>query len=355
MYIKSINLLNFRNYDNLELNFNNKINIIYGDNATGKTNILESIYISCITKSYRAYKDIEYIKFNKNLTKIKAFFDKTDVEFSLTIENEKNILEDNIKVSKYSEFIGKNLVVIFSPENMNIVIGAPQKRRKFIDIIISQISKQYIIKLQEYNKLITIKNNLLKEKNIDYIYLDILNEKISENIEYICSQRKKYLEELQKYSEDIHKKMTNKKETLKIIYESDFKNKNKKEIFDILKENINSDIYKKTSTKGINKDDILIFINEKDVSKFGSQGQKRTCLLSIKFAEAKLLKEEKNEEPIILLDDVFSELDNKRINDLLQFITDNQVFITTTNIDNINSIENIKIFNVLKNGFVKEN
>ena len=353
MYIKSIKLLNFRNYDNLKLNFNNKINIIYGDNATGKTNILESIYISCLTKSYRVYKDIEYIKFGENFTKIKTFFDKINVEFTLTKENEKNILEDDIKIKKYSDFIGKNPVVIFSPENMDIIKGSPQKRRKFIDILISQISKNYFIKLQEYNKIINIKNKIIKSENIDFVYLDIINEKISEYIEYIVFERNKYINILKEKAISIHKKMTNGKEIIDILYDTEFIGKNKEEIFKILKNCIDYDIIKKTSTKGINRDDLLIFIDGKEVNKYGSQGQNRTSLLTLKFAEVEIIREEKQEEPIILLDDVFSELDNKRINYLLQFINESQVFITTTDISNIIKNKDMKIFKLEKKGFVK--
>lgn len=353
MYIKNIELINFRTYNNLKLEFSDKLNILYGDNAVGKTNILEAIYILCITKSYRTIKDIEVIKFNKEFTKILANFNSSSVNLYINKENEKKIYENNIKITKYSEFIGKNMIVIFSPDNMDIIKGFPQKRRKFIDILISQISKNYFIKLQEYNKIINIKNRLLKEINIDYIYLEILNEKLSEYIKYISSKRDKYIKILEKKAKSIHKKITNNLEDIKINYESEFKNKNKNEILEALKESINYDIIKKTSNKGLNKDDILIYINDKEVNKYCSQGQNRTSLLSLIFAEAEILKEEKDDFPIILLDDVFSELDNKRIKYLLNFLNNYQTFITTTDIKNVEKNKNMKIFKIKKDGFVK--
>lgn len=353
MYIKNIKLINFRTYENIKIEFNEKLNILYGDNAVGKTNILESIYISCITKSYRTIKDIECINFNKEFTNIVSEFNNRTVKIDIKQNNEKNIYENDIKIKKYSDFIGKNTIVVFSPDSMNIIKGSPQKRRKFIDILISQLSKVYFINLQEYNKLVNIKNKLLKEQDIDYIYLDILNEKLSEKIKYISNQREKYIKILNEKAENIHKKMTNNTEIIKIIYESEFKDKTKEEILKILKESINYDIIKKTSNKGITRDDILIYIDEKEVSKYGSQGQSRTSLLSLEFAEAEILKEDKQDTPIILLDDVFSELDNDRINYLLQFINDSQVFITTTDINNIKKSENMKIFKIEKKGFVK--
>lgn len=356
MYLKTLKLTNFRNYNNLKLNFGKNINIIYGNNAVGKTNILEAIYISCITKSPRVVKDIEIIKFNKEYTQIISNFEKTEINFVLTDKNEKILKENDIIIKRLGDFIGKNLVVFFSPENMNIVKGSPQKRRKFIDITISQISKKYLITLQEYNKYLQIKNNLFKKniKEKDDIYLDIIDEKLAENIEYIVKKRVFYINNLNLKSKKIHLEMTNGLENIDLKYVSDFENKNQKQIIKMLKSIREYDFNKKTSSKGINHDNILIYINEEEVSKYGSQGQNRTSLLTLKFAEFELLKEEKENSPIILLDDVFSELDNDRINYLLSFIKNNQVFITTTQIDNIKNLSNTKIFKVMEDGLVIE-
>ena len=184
MYLKKIKLTNFRTYENLELEFENNINVFVGDNALGKTNILESIYLSSITKSYRTIKDIECISFNKDFFRIiNEYIDsksrKIEVEIYLDNETKKQIKENIIKINKYSDFIGRIPIVLFSPDNMNIIKGSPKERRKFLDILIGQVSKKYIIYLQEYNKLINLKNNLLKKDNIDINYLDVLDEKMS--------------------------------------------------------------------------------------------------------------------------------------------------------------------------------
>ena len=360
MRLKSLKLVNFRTYENLELEFDKNINVFYGDNAEGKTNILESIYISGITKSYRTSKDEECILFEKDFSRINNEYvndinQKINVEVFLDKEK-KQIKENDIKVQKYSDFIGEIPIVTFSPDNMNIVKGSPKERRRFLDILISQLSKKYVICLQEYNKLIALKNNLLKkDKNlVDINYLNILDEKISEKIECITSYRQKYVKKVDKIAKEIQEKLSNKEENIEIRYESDFKNKNIEEIKKIIFENRELDFLRKTSTKGIGHDDIIILVNEKEVLKYGSQGQKRTALLSMKLAEFEILKKEKEEVPIILLDDVFSELDINRINFLLKYIEKYQVFITTTEINSINEIDDKTIFKVIKGRVEKE-
>ena len=354
MYIEKLKLTNFRSYDELELELSKNINVFVGNNAEGKTNILESIYLSCITKSYRTVKDIECIKFDKDFFRINhKFVDENkniEVDVYLDKSNKKQIKENEIKIKKYSDFIGTIPIVIFSPDNMDIVKGSPKNRRKFLDILISQLSKKYVVYLQEYNKLLSIKNNLLKmnKENIDFTYLDIIDENLAEKIEYIISNRKNYVDSVEKEAQKIQQELSNNTEEIKLKYISDFFNKNKEEILNILKQTRETDIFKKTSTKGIGHDDILVLVNEKEVSKYGSQGQNRTALLSMKLAEFEILKNEKEKTPIILLDDVFSELDINRINYLIEYISNYQVFITTTEIESIDNIENKTIFKVQK-------
>lgn len=360
MYLKKLKLENFRTYENLELKFENNINVFFGENAEGKTNILESIYISSITKSYRTNKDIECIKFKKDFLRLNHSYigskeKNIDIEVYIDNNSKKQIKEDNIKIGKYSDFLGKIPIIMFSPDNINIVKGSPKERRKFLDILISQISKKYVICLQEYNKLINLKNSLLKNdrNNIDINYLEILDEKLSEKIEYIASMRNEYLNRIENKAVDIQKELSNNEEKLKLKYESEFINKDKKQIKEILYLSRENDIYRKTSNKGIGHDDIIIFVNDKEVYKYGSQGQKRTSLLSLKLAEFEILKNEKDETPIILLDDVFSELDINRINFLMKYISNYQVFITTTEIDSIKNIKNKSLFKV-KKGIVEK-
>jgi len=360
MYLQKLKLDSFRNYENLELEFNNNVNVFVGNNAHGKTNILESIYISSITKSYRTVKDIECISFNKEYFRNEHIYidendNKIEVEVYLDNNGVKQIKENGLKVNKYSDFIGKIPLVVFSPDNMNIVKGSPANRRKFLDILISQISKKYVICLQEYNKLIKLKNNILKlEKDkIDINYLDILDEKIAEKIEYISTKRSEFVDKVENEGKKIQEELSKETECLKLEYISDFKDKNKEEILNILLKSRENDIFRKTSNKSIAHDDFLILVNDNEVAKYGSQGQNRTALLSLKLAEFEILKEVKETVPIILLDDVFSELDKGRINYLIEYLKDYQVFITTTEIDSIESIDDKTIFKV-QNGTVEK-
>ena len=360
MYLKKLQLTNFRNYENLELEFGKNVNVFVGNNAHGKTNILESIYLSSITKSYRTNKDIECIKFEKEFFRTEhSYLDENEnnieVEVYLDLNNKKQIKENGIKINKYTDFIGKIPIIVFSPDNMDIVKGAPKNRRKFLDILISQISRKYVICLQEYNKLLQLKNNILKQDKsyADFTYLDILDEKLAEKIELIVSFRQKYVDNVENYAVKIQKCLSEEGEVLKLKYTSDFLYKNKDEIKKILLQSRENDFFRKTSNKGIGHDDILVLVNDKEVATFGSQGQNRTALLSMKLAEFEILKEEKQNVPIILLDDVFSELDRKRINFLIDYVCKYQVFITTTEIDSIDNVENKEIFKI-QNGTVEK-
>lgn len=357
MYIKNIKLKSFRSYSDLDIELTPNINIFYGNNGVGKTNILESIYISAITKSYRTYKDIEIINFNEDYSQIIVdYVDKIDnnlkennIKIYIDRNNIKKIKENEVEIKKYSEYIGKYNIVIFSPESMDIIKGAPKNRRKFLDLLISQISKKYLITLQEYNKIVILKNNILKnnKNEVDLIFLDVLDEKISGFIEYLSFERKNMLEKILNKSINIQYQLTNEKEKIEIKYISDFENLNQIEILEVLKNNRNFDFIRKTSTKGIQKDDFEIYINDININKYGSQGQNRTVLITLKLSEIEILKEAKNTNPILLLDDVFSELDNSRINYLLDYIRDYQVIITTTDVDIIDKKENMTFFEII--------
>lgn len=351
MYLKNIHLENFRNYNNQNIDLINGINFFIGDNAQGKTNIIEAIYICALGKSYRTIKDNEIINFNSNYSKINLNYNKKNVENNINFyidNNSKKIIKKNeIKINKLSDHIGEILFVIFSPDSLDIVKGSPQKRRQFIDIICSQISKKYLINLQEYNKCLKIKNNILKNENIDIEYLKIINEKMSSYIFDIVNIRKNIIEKLLEKSIIIHNEITDYKENINLNYLTDFLGKTKEEIYNYLNSYINIEIMRKASIKGIQRDDILIKINNFEVNKFGSQGQNRTALLTLKLANFELLKEIKEDEPILLLDDIMSELDNNRINYLLKYIEKYQSIITTTDYNFNNNISNLKIYKVL--------
>ena len=350
MYLSKLKLENFRNYENQELNLINGINLFLGDNAQGKTNIIEAIYICAFGKSYRTLKDNELIMFGKEYCRINLDYIKNDNNFNtsffIDILNRKQIKNNEIKIKKIADYVGEIPIVIFSPESLDVVKGAPSKRRNFIDMICCQLSKSYIIYHQEYMKCLKIKNSILKDDYIDENYIEVLHEKMSKYIKNIVEYRKKIVELLNKYSKTIQKKLTDEKEEIEILYNTDFLNMDEKEIKKYLDEHLYIDKLRKSSIKGIQRDDLEIYINQKEVSKFGSQGQKRTALLTLKLANFELLKELKEETPILLLDDIMSELDSKRINFLLRYIENYQSIITTTEDTFVKDISNIKIYKV---------
>ena len=351
MYIKNIKLEKYRNYENQEINLINGINLFVGDNAHGKTNIIESVYVCAFGKSYRTTKDNELIKIGNEYTKIYIEYEKNNInkkiEYYLDLNNRKNIKKDGVKIKKLSDHVGEILTVTFSPDSLDIVKGSPTKRRNFLDIMCSQISKTYLINLQEYMKCLKLKNSMLKNEIIDKNYILVLHEKMSEYIYQIVNYRKNIIDKLLFHSKIIQKKLTNDMEEINLVYETDFLNLSKESIKEILDKYLNIEIMRKSTLKGIQRDDLIIYINDLEVSKFGSQGQNRTALLTLKLANFEILKEEKDEIPILLLDDIMSELDQNRINFLLDYIKDYQSIITTTDSDFVKNKENIKISKVL--------
>lgn len=357
MYIKNIELENFRNYNKQKIDLINGINLFVGDNAQGKTNIIESVYLSAIGKSYRTIKDVEVINFEKDYCRIILNYNKLDInkkiELFINNLNKKIIKQDEVKIGKLSEHVGEILIVIFSPDSLDIVKGSPAKRRNFLDMICSQISKSYYINLQEYMKCLKIKNSLLKNGNIDKEYIFVLHEKMSEYIFNIVNYRKIIIDKLLEKSKVIQNNLTKNTEDINLIYISDFINLEKNEIKKILDNYLEIEVIRKISLKGIQRDDIGIFVNDKEVSKYGSQGQNRTALLTLKLANFELLREENNENPILLLDDIMSELDSNRIRFLLDYIKDYQSIITTTDASFAKNAENTIIYKV-KNGEITQ-
>lgn len=352
MNLKEIELTNFRNYINQKIEFIDGINLFVGNNAQGKTNIIEAIYICAFGKSYRTLKDEEIINFNNNFSKINLKYLKNNlenfVEYSINDQNKKIIIKNNVKISKISEHVGEIPVVIFSPDSLDIVKGAPSKRRDFINMIASQLSKSYLVTHQEYIKCLKLKNNALKKDIIDKEYIYILNEKMSIYIEKIVKFRNLVIEKILEKAKVIENNITYQKENIDIKYETDFLNLNSNEIRNILDKYIDIEIMKKSSLKGIQRDDIIIYVNGVEVSKYGSQGQNRTALLSLKLADFEVLREVKKENPILLLDDIMSELDSDRISFLLKYIEKYQSIITTTDASFVKEVNNIKISKVLK-------
>lgn len=350
MYLKKLTLNNFRNYNYQEIEFIKGINFFKGNNAQGKTNIIESIYVCAFGKSYRTQKDLEVVKFNAEYSRINLKYDKDNIEKEIEVyidkNNKKQIKKDEIRVTKLANHVGEIPLVIFSPDSLNIVKGAPAKRRAFLDMICSQLSKSYLINLQEYNKCLKLKNSILKNENIDRDYIYVLHEKMTEYIYNIVKYRKNVINNMLEKAKKIHEDITNKKEKIDLVYVTDFFELDKKKIKNILDSHLYIDIMRKSCVKGIQKDDIIIKINDMEVQKYGSQGQNRTAMLVLKLANFEVLKEIKEEEPILLLDDIMSELDENRINFLLKYIQKYQSIITTTESEFIKNVDNIKISKV---------
>lgn len=352
MTLENIFLTNFRNYKLQNIDFIDGINLFVGNNAQGKTNIIEAIYMCAFGKSYRTIKDNEVVNFNSDYSRIQMEYKKENIKNKIELfidkDSKKSIKKNDIKITKIADHIGDIPVVIFSPDSLDIVKGAPGKRRKFLDMICSQLSKKYLVNLQEYNKCLKLKNTLLKNENIDLEYLNVLHVKMSEYIQKIVEFRNEVVKKLISKSKVIHNSITSNTEYIELEYVSDFIGLDKTNIKQILDKYINIEKMRKSSLKGIQKDDIYILIDNKDVGKFGSQGQNRTALLTLKLANFEVLMEEKEETPILLLDDIMSELDRLRINFLLKYIENYQSVITTTDANFVKDIEKIKISKVFR-------
>lgn len=345
MYIKNIKLKDFRSYESLSLKFNKKVNLILGANAQGKTNLLESIYMTSIGRSFRTVRDAEMIRFGADFAKIyieaeKEGIDKT-VEIILVNNSKKSIKKDGVKAKKTSELLDNIYMVIFSPEDMKIVKDEPEKRRKFIDKELCQIKPAYYNNLYSYKKILQERNAYLKEMFVDPVMIEVWNEELSRYGAEIIHQRKDFIDKLKISSSKINLKITNGKENLIIDYAPDIKyhedKAEQKTIFKkILEESLDTDIRNRNTSRGPHRDDLdftIISGDEAiDARKFGSQGQQRTAALSLKLAEIDIIKRETGEDPILLLDDVMSELDMERQEFLVKALSSNQLFITTTEI-----------------------
>lgn len=330
MIINKIYLENFRNYETQEIKLDKNINVFYGNNAQGKTNILEALYICAFGRSFRTYKDVELINFESDNAKVKVDFEKNgrekNIEILISKKEKKTIKLNGIKVNKNSELLGNMNIVLFSPDDIIILKESPASRRKFLDILISQLRPNYAHLLSEYNKVLEQRNAMLKSKKIETI--DIWNEQLASFAEKIFKYRDEYIKKIQNNIEKITPKLTNDKENLSIRYKTRFVNKDK--FLKDLGDNLNNDLYRGYTGVGIHRDDFELFVNGMELNLYGSQGQHRTAILALKFAEMEIIKEEVSENPILLLDDITSELDLERLNLIFKKIKDYQVLITCT-------------------------
>ena len=358
MRIKRLKVENFRNLEKLDIEFSDGVNIIYGNNAQGKTNIIEAIYIFSFGKSFRANRDIELLKFDKEYFLSNIEIMKKDRELEMDfgfdkISNKKMIKVNGVIQKKISDIIGKLNVVVFKPEDIKIVTDAPSVRRKYIDYLISSISKGYLENITKYKKVLEERNNLLKEIKIklkgnrvleknDEDFLDVYDKLLSKLNCEIYNERKRVIEKLNDYIYGIHLKLTENyinNEKLHIKYVSNVEEDIQKMYNDLIKSRLN-DINKGYTSFGIHRDDYIISINSLDVSIYGSQGQKKSSIISLKLSELKVIEEVIGEKPVLLLDDYMSELDERRRLKFLDIIEDIQIIITTTHKISIDGKEN---------------
>lgn len=363
MIIESVDLQNYRNYEYLNMVFDDKTNIIYGDNAQGKTNILEALYVCATSKSHRGNKDKEVIKFGDEEAHIKVMVKKNGIRYRIDMHLKKNkakgIAVNGIPIKKAVELFGIINIVFFSPEDLNIIKDGPSERRKFIDMELSQLDKVYLNSLVNYNKVVNQRNKLLKEINFsqkkeDYETLDVWDMQLVKYGKDVILGRIDFVKKINEIVGQIHKKLSGEKEELRIEYvpsvnADDFERE--------VAYQRQRDIKLKSTSVGPHKDDMIFYINGNDVRKFGSQGQQRTAALSLKLAEIEIVKKIIHDTPVLLLDDVLSELDSSRQNFLLNSIGDIQTIVTCTGLDEFinNRFDINKIFKVVNGNVVSEN
>lgn len=337
MYIQSLRLNNFRNYENLELSFSSGTNILYGNNAQGKTNILEALYMIATTHSYRGAKDRDLIRFGQEEGHIRTVLIKGGIDYQVDLHlrrgKTKAIAINEQRIRRASELIGLLHIVFFSPEDLTIVKNGPSYRRNFIDTELCQLDEAYLFNLSHYNKIMEQRNKLLHdiyyEPSLE-ITLDAWDQQLLQYGSKIIERRTKFMDQLNEVIEGVHQKLSGGREHLFIQYEPNTLNdKFEKE----LKASRERDKYTKSTNCGPHKDDFSFICNEVDLRRFGSQGQQRTCALSLKLSEIRMVTNLVGEPPVLMLDDVLSELDSERQNDLLNALTQVQTFITCTGLD----------------------
>jgi len=361
MIVKSLELKDYRNYNNLNMQFHSGTNILYGENAQGKTNILEAIYLCGTTKSHRGSKDKEMVMFHEEEAHVRVILEKNQIAHRIDLHLKKNkskgVAIDGLPIKRQSELFGMLNLVLFSPEDLYIIKNGPSERRRFLDIELCQLDKIYLSYLTNYNKVLAQRNNLLKQISFNRKLMDTLyvwDEKLMEYGRKIIITRNDFINRLNELVGEIHKRLTGGKEELILNYEP---NVNCNDFDGKLKKSLERDLALKMTNVGPHRDDLSFMIGEVDIRKYGSQGQQRTAALSCKLAEIDLVKSVIKENPILLLDDVLSELDRQRQTHLLNSIGDIQTIITCTGLEEFinHRFQYNKIFQVVDGAVTSEN
>ena len=354
MYVESVELSHYRNYDNVKIEFSPGVNIFFGDNAQGKTNLLEAVYVSATSRSHRKSRDKDMIAFDEEEAHIRLQFVKQALshrlDFHLKRNKAKGIAVDGVAIRKSSELLGMLPVVFFSPEDLGIIKNGPSERRRFLDMEMSQLDKIYLSYLTNYQRLLNERNNLLKQIAVYpqlYETLDGWDEQLIDTGMRIIKKREDFLSLMSRNVSDIHGNLTGGKEKMYTAYD---KNVEADQYREHLYARRQKDIKSGTTSVGPHRDDIAFFIDDIDIRKFGSQGQQRTAALSLKMSEIELMEQVSGEKPVLLLDDVLSELDRHRQHFLLDSISDIQAMISCTGFDDFvqSRIHMDKVFYVEK-------
>ena len=337
MIIKSLELADFRNYENLKIDFSSGTNILYGDNAQGKTNILEAIYVSATTKSHKGSKDKEIIRFGQEEAHIRTILDRDGAEYRVDMHlrksKSKGIALDGQKIKRASDLIGKLNLVFFSPEDLGIIKNGPSERRRFLDVELCQLYSLYTHDLVSYNRTMLQKNRFLREYGFrggDGSMLEVYNEQLVKYGTGLMKIRRQFLEDLGPVILEIHKKITSGKEELLLIYENDV---SEEEFASVLESRREAELSQQICLAGPHRDDIRFQVNGIDIRRYGSQGQQRTAALSLKLAELRLVEMIAGDKPVLMLDDVLSELDRSRQNALLDSVKNIQTMLSCTGLD----------------------
>lgn len=363
MKLTELNLHHFRNYDEAQVEFSPQINVLIGENAQGKTNLLESIYVLAMTRSHRTNNDRELIEFGKDAAQIKGTVQRELGSLKLELDigkHGKKAKANHLEKARLSEYLGQLNVILFAPEDLALVKGAPTVRRRFIDMEFGQVSPKYLHDLTQYRDILKQRNRYLKQLQSheaqDQLYLEVLSEQLAAVGGAIISQRVKFLSELEGYAQELHQSITQGRENLTFEYSSAVKDVSaltevelSEALMDLYRQNQSKEIFQGTTLYGPHRDDVRFLINHKNVQTYGSQGQQRTTALSVKLAEIDLMKNQTGEYPILLLDDVLSELDGARQTHLLKTIQDKiQTFLTTPGLSDVarNLIKEPRIFHI---------
>lgn len=344
MQIQELKLLNFRNYDKVQITFAPHLNIIYGKNGSGKTNLVEAIYVLALTRSFKQINDKTLLRNHTNLTKIEGvIYNQYQNTYKVILTQEgKKVKIDNNKVTKISDYISKINIVLFNPNDLKMIKDTPSIRRKYLNIAISQLNVVYIRQLNNYNKLIKTRNAYLKKMYLNgnslKSYLDVITEKLVDVGLEIFKEREKYISIMNSFIGSIYESIVG-CGTLKVKYNSDYKEKTKEEILNIYQKNLSKDLTFGKTNFGVHHDDLEFLLDEFDLKDYGSEGQQKNAVISWKFSEIAIIKKEKEVTPILILDDLLSELDVEKVANIFKFIDKEiQTFITTTEIEKVSSL-----------------